>query len=151
MSRNLLTSGYGGKIYSLSFDPNKNAPALVIASTAEGGPASTWFSLSERHPIIYAGCEFAEPDGEVRSFRYDKASGRLSPLNTGKCGQGPVHIALSSDGRRLFTANYTDGSLSELALKEDGSIDVSVEAKTQRYSGSGPSKERQEAPHVHGV
>lgn len=151
MTATLLTSGYGGKIYSLAFDPSNKAPALVITSTTEGGAAPTWFTLAERHAVLYAGCEFAEPDGEVRVFRYDRKSGHLSPLNTGKVGQGPVHIALTSDGRRLFTANYTSGSLSELAVREDGTIDESVEAKTRRYKGSGPYTARQEAPHVHGV
>lgn len=149
MTRTLVASGYGGKIYTLAFDPTASDRPLSVIATADGGKAPTWFSLSERHPILYTTDEFAEPDGEIRSFRYS-AEGHLTPVNLGKVAEGPVHIALTRDGRRLFTANYTSGSLSELKLKEDGSIDESVPARTNKYKGTRPNKARQEAPHVHG-
>lgn len=145
MVRNLTTSGYGGKIYSLAFDSN----SLNVTATTNGGSGPTWHSLSRHHPLLYSTTELSEPAGEVRAYRYD-TQGHLERVNSGRVAAGPVHIALTRDGRRLFTANYTSGSLSELKVKEDGRIDESVPARNRFYKGTGPNKARQEAPHVHG-
>ncbi|BGP31241.1 hypothetical protein JCM10296v2_003005 [Rhodotorula toruloides] len=148
MSRTLLTSGYGGKIYTLSFDPTSSS--LRTTSTVSCGKAPTWLTLSGQHPIVYTGDEFSQPDGVLHAFRFD-ASGSLDSLPSAKVAEGPVHFCLSGDGKRLFTANYASGTLSVVGIKEDGTFDEEGKVETRAFKGTGPKKDRQEAPHVHGV
>lgn len=145
----LITSGYGGDVDVLQFDAS--ARSLTKESTTTVPDAPTWSTLSHTRPVVYVGAEFAEPDGLLHAFSYDAQGGKLNPLgDTAKVGAGPVHIALSPDGRRLYTANYSGGSVSTVELDAEGKF-VAGSEQTQAFKGTGPNKERQEAPHVHGV
>jgi len=149
MPLRLLTSGYGGDVDILTFDPA--AGTLAKSHTAKLDAAPTWSTLSPTRPLVYTGAEFAEPDGLVHALSYDAQAGTLTPLGgTAKVGAGPVHFALSHDGRHLYTANYSGGSLSTVELDGEGMF-VEGSEETQKFKGVGPNKERQEAPHVHGV
>ncbi|GAA5894427.1 hypothetical protein JCM8208_006234 [Rhodotorula glutinis] len=149
MPLRLLTSGYGGDVDILTFDPAVGT--LTKSHTAKLDAAPTWATLHPTRPLVYTGAEFAEPDGLVHALSYDAQAGTLSPLGgTAKVGAGPVHFALSHDGRHLYTANYSGGSLSTVKLDSEGKF-VEGSEETQKFKGVGPNKERQEAPHVHGV
>lgn len=147
MSHTLLASGYGGEIATLHLD--LTTKHFVTASTIQSGRAPTWLTLHPTLPVVYTGDEFAEPQGEIHAFTIDPKDGALSPLDTRKVGAGPVHFVISK-GKHLYSANYGGGSLSTVALKEDGSFGED-EGEHFQYEGSGPHKERQEAPHTHGV
>ncbi|GAA6031193.1 hypothetical protein JCM8097_004054 [Rhodosporidiobolus ruineniae] len=147
MSFTLLASGYGGLISTLALDTA--AGTFNETSTISSGNAPTWLTLHDKHPVVYTGDEFSSPDGDLYSFRVG-TDGHLTRLNTAKVGEGPVHFAVNQQGSSLYSANYGSGTLSVVGLNQDGSFKDS-QAETFKYVGTGPNKERQEAPHVHGV
>ena len=62
-------------------------------------------------------------------------------------GKTPCHLTLSPDGRHLYTANYSSGSISEFHLKEGL---PAGRPRIIRHTGSG-IKPRQKSPHPHFV
>ncbi|GAA5823481.1 hypothetical protein JCM11251_000649 [Rhodosporidiobolus azoricus] len=144
----LLTSGYGGEIYSLSLDLSAS-PALQVTSTESAGNAPTWLILSSDGKRVYTGDEFSSPNGTLSAFNVDE-DGKLSPLSSAQSGEGPVHFAISHDGRNLYSANYGSGTLTHVRLDKDGSF-AKDEEVTYKFAGTGPNTERQEMPHIHGV
>ncbi len=62
-------------------------------------------------------------------------------------GFNTCHLALSPDGKRLYTAQYSDGTMSEYLLAPDG---TPGEPKVFRKAGTGVLP-RQECPHSHFV
>ncbi|GAA5970574.1 hypothetical protein JCM11641_007357 [Rhodosporidiobolus odoratus] len=151
MPFSLLSSGYGGTLYSLSFNPS-DSPTLSVSSTQTCGSAPTWLTLSAprpgKRPVVYTGDEFADP-GTLTSFVVGQDA-KLSSLGSTGAGAGPVHFVEDSQGKRLFSANYGSGSLSVVSLNDDGSF-VGGDAQTVQFTGTGPNKERQEQSHIHGV
>ena len=71
----------------------------------------------------------------------------LSRLSTG--GADPCHLALSDDGRWLYAANYTSGSVACFALDANGNLLRRTDLR--QHEGKGPNPLRQEAPHAHCV
>lgn len=99
-------------------------------------------------PIVYAANEL--PDrSKISVFRIDPAHGRLLPINSCEApGADLCHIALAPDGKAIYGANYTSGSLVAFALREDGRLGECL--SNIRHSGSGPHP-RQRTPHAHQV
>lgn len=62
-------------------------------------------------------------------------------------GKTPCHLTLSPDGRRLYTANYSSGSVSEFRLDEGLPVG---RPRIVRHAGRGV-KPRQKSPHPHFV
>ncbi|MCL1792796.1 MAG: lactonase family protein [Oscillospiraceae bacterium] len=64
-----------------------------------------------------------------------------------KCthGRSPCHLCVWDDF--VFTANYSDGSLSIMETDKRGNIDPAFRALV--HFGKGPNLERQEASHIH--
>lgn len=64
------------------------------------------------------------PRGQgLHRFRLDPASGALRPLGITASGDSPTWLALSADGRRLYTANEGAGSVSAYAVDPcDGAL-----------------------------
>lgn len=87
-----------------------------------------------------------ERGGAAASFSIE--DGKLQLLNmVGTKGEDPCYILVDDEKKYLYTANYTGGSVSMFELEEDGSIARLCDIRY--HAGSGPNKERQEAPHVH--
>src|SRR4030095_5120199 len=61
----------------------------------------------------------------------------------------PCHVIVDSAGRFVLVANYTGGNASVFPILSDGSLGEATD--TVQHNGSGPNKERQEAPHAHCV
>ncbi|GAA5897134.1 hypothetical protein JCM6882_001801 [Rhodosporidiobolus microsporus] len=151
MPSTLLTSGYGGEIYTLSLDTSASPAALKVTSTQAAGNAPTWLTLHDagKQRVVYTGDEFSSPNGTLSAFRID-SDGKLASLNSASSGEGPVHFVVSHDGRNLYSANYGSGSLTHVRLEEDGSF-AKDEEVTLTFTGTGPRADRQEMPHIHGV
>lgn len=60
-------------------------------------------------------------------------------------GQGPTHLALSPDGRRLVASNYVAGSVALVGIGDDAALQLQ---DVLSFRGSGPH-ERQDASHAH--
>ena len=60
---------------------------------------------------------------DVSAFSVDKASGKLTFINTQSCeGKNPVHLALDPTERFLVVSNHVGGSLAVMNVAEDGSL-----------------------------
>ena len=88
--------------------------------------------------------------GSAEAYAIDPATGMVTLLNRQSVG-GPIpaHLAVDPSGRQLVVANYIGGNFVVLPIEADGRLGpVSGEIKD---SGTGPNKQRQEAPHPHSV
>ena len=105
-------------------------------------------SFVKEHPlrkILYA-VEETAPQGKVHALRFN--DGKLIKVNSvSSFGADPCHLSISKDGRFLYAANYTSGSLAAYELNQEGEI-IRLSDFVQ-HSGTGFDPIRQEGPHVH--
>ncbi len=142
------TTGGNKGIYAYSW--NAQAGALTLLGLAAETPMPTFLVLSPDKRFLFAANEadsFAgEKSGGVSGFRVEGS--KLTAINSRPSGGGGTcHVGLNSTGRVLLCANYGGGSASSYRVGADGVIGPVV--SHFQYTGSGPSHERQEAPHVH--
>jgi 6-phosphogluconolactonase len=88
--------------------------------------------------------------GAVSAFAVDPASGALRFLNQQLSqGTSPCHLSLGLDGKALFTANYSSGTVTMLPVLADGRL--GEPCSTLQHRGKGPNAQRQEGPHAHSI
>ena len=134
--------GRADGIVSAVFDGEKVAGAEVAAQLAN----PSWLTTSADGSRVYSVMETA-PDGGVAAFARD-SSGTLTLLGTASAGGAePAHLTLDPSERFLVVGTYSGGSISVIALDDDGALGERV-AFVQHH-GSGPDAARQESPHVH--
>jgi 6-phosphogluconolactonase len=99
-----------------------NSGALVDAGTALPAPGagSEFVAIERTGRFAY----IADGVNGIIAYAIDQASGNLVamvalPIAT---GSQPTRIALSPDSRFLYVANQGDGTVSQFALKSDGSL-----------------------------
>jgi 6-phosphogluconolactonase len=91
-----------------------------------------------------------EAAGSVTSFRVDEMTGQLEALNTESSrGADPCHLTLDASEHTLAVANYTGGNFALVPVGPGGRLQPATAVLT--HTGSGPNRERQEAPHAHAV
>lgn len=99
--------------------------------------------LAKVQSCLYAVSETL--DGEVFSFDV-LVDGSLRQTGQKKVfGDGPCYVTVGEG--RLYTANYSSGSISEFILEQNGS--VNHPPKLIVHYGYGADKKRQNEPHVH--
>ncbi|MFF1876746.1 lactonase family protein [Leifsonia sp. NPDC058230] len=134
--------GHGDGIVSAVFDGEMVADAVLAAPLAN----PSWLTANADGSRVYSVLETA-PDGWVAAFARD-GSGALSPLGTVSAGGAePAHLTLDPSERFLVVGTYSGGSISVIALDDDGALGERVAFVQHR--GSGPDARRQEGPHVH--
>ena len=111
---------------------------------------SNWLEVAPDGSLGYAG---GIVDGKgvlyalpLRDFDNPESPAQTLPVNVQGC---ICHIAVHEAGRRLYTANYVDGSFSEIELDDRG-WPLRLQ-RTVKHSGHGPNAQRQEQAHVHQV
>lgn len=62
------------------------------------------------------------PQGTVRVFSADLATGQLTPAGSVNTGSGPRGLAISRDGSRLYVANEADGSVSVIDTAANAAV-----------------------------
>jgi 6-phosphogluconolactonase len=146
---------YTGKqskgIYLCDFDPatGKLGEAKLAAET----PNPTFLALHPNGKYLYSANEIGKFEGKdtgcISAFAIDPATGLLKLLNAqSSMGRGPCHVAVAPNGKHLVGANYGEGSICAIPIKEDGSLDTPTAGI--KHSGQlGPNKGRQEKPHAH--
>lgn len=132
-------------VYVYAFDPETGSATL--RSTVETqNPSFLTLSADRKH--VYVANENGVGKGTASAYAYDTASGTLTLLNQQVTqGGAPCHITTDSRGRYVIAANYTSGNVSVFPIEPDGSLGP-IKQFIQ-YTGSGPNKSRQQAPHVH--
>lgn len=95
---------------------------------------------------LYAVNELGEGRGAVSAFTYDTDKRQL--LNkVSSQGDAPCYVVTDRRNNYVFVSNYSGGSLSVFRTADDGSLAENIQHI--QYEGSGPNKDRQEAPHIH--
>ena len=87
--------------------------------------------------------------GSVSSFSVQDDMTLKSLGSQPTYGKAPCHLCLSADGKKLFAANYSDGSLCVFPVSPEGMIEPLLQ--TIQHEGCGPNPKRQEQAHVHFV
>ncbi|MBH1937217.1 lactonase family protein [Streptomyces sp. AV19] len=123
-------------------------PRTAVVDTALVNPS--YLAFSPTRDVLYAVSETGE--GAVAAFSLAADPDRPEPLGAPVPvrGDGPTHLALAADGRRLFTANYGSGSVSALPL-DDSAGAPGAPTTVLPHHGNGPVPDRQSAPHAHAV
>ena len=139
-------------IYAYKFDAKtgKMAPLGLMAET----PNPTFLAVHPNGKYLYAVNEVdtfqGKPAGSVSAYSIDKASGKLTLLNTVSSGSsGPCHIVVDATGKEVLVANYSGGSFASFPVEADGKLGQA--ASVIKLTGSGVDKSRQMAPHGHSV
>ncbi len=112
-------------------------------SVALGAPSFLAWHPNGR--TLYAVNEL--PDGKVSQLAVAEDGALEVVRQVPSGGDGPCHLALDPRGRTLFVANYGDGVVGAVRVRENGDLDDLV--STVRPHGSGPVKDRQAGPHAH--
>lgn len=130
-------------IYSVTLDAATGA--LSAPELAAEAPNPTFLALSPSREILYSVC--AGP-GWASSFRIDRDSIRLRPIQQRDPGTGPTpcHIAIDQTGAAAVAANYHLGLAAAIPLNADGTLG---EPRVVAHTGRGPHPTRQDASHVH--
>ncbi|MDR2536770.1 MAG: lactonase family protein, partial [Treponema sp.] len=138
------TDGHLGRAKGIySFTLNKNGEVENLALAVECvNPA--YITLSPSKNRLYVVNETSK--GMVSAYNLEAEKPRFlnqKPSN----GASPCHIVINNAATHAFVANYLSGTLCVLPLEPDGSLGEPTQLI--QCTGSGPNKERQEAPHAH--
>lgn len=137
------TSGSSKGIYTFRFD-QETGTATPLSEAEVSNPS--YLTLSADNRYVYAVSEENNASAAVNAFAFDEEKGTLRLLNSQKTmGEDPCYV--STDGKKVLTANYSGGSMSVFSIRYDGSL----EPTDTLFQGSagGPDAERQATPHIH--
>ncbi|HJT78528.1 MAG TPA: lactonase family protein [Gemmataceae bacterium] len=139
-------------IYRFDLDPasGKLTPRGLAAEVTS--PAFLAFHPSRR--FLYAVNEVSTFEGKktggVTAFALDPKTGALTRLNDQPSGgAGPCHLVVDKAGKHVLVANYDGGNVSVFPIGDDGKLGAAT--AFQQHHGHSVNKERQEAPHAHGI
>ena len=144
------TDGASEGIYRCRMDAASGA--LALDGVTPGVVNPSFLALDGSGRTLYAVNETVEyegqPSGAVSAFAVDAGTGDLALLNRrASRGGAPCHVALDRAGRFALVANYVGGNAAVFPVGPDGSLGGA--AAVVALEGSGPNRERQEAPHAH--
>ena len=146
------TRGESKGIYVSRFDPasGRLGPIELAAET----PSPSFLAIHPNKRFLFAVSELyaasGPKGGAVSAFQIDRASGKLTLLNTvSSKGGGPCHLAIDKTGKFVAVANYGTGSAAVLPIAADGRLGEA--SGFQQHSGSSVDPKRQKGPHAHSV
>lgn len=146
------TSGKSVGIYLYRLDLGDGS--LKHAGTTEGVVNPSYLTIDRERRRLFAVNEVEQyegaPSGAVSSFEINPKSGALRLLNRRRSmGGSPCYVTVDDSGRFVLVANYMGGNVAVLPVSKDGSLGEAV--SVEQFKGSGPNRERQEAPHAHSI
>jgi 6-phosphogluconolactonase len=120
---------------------------LTLIGKVADGIRPTWVTAHPRLPVLYAVDDDSAKEGSVTAFSVNRDTGALSKVDdVATKGKGTTNLYLDVPSMTLLAANYNSGSVSSIAVNEDGSLGAL--ASTVSETGSGPNK-RQASAHAH--
>ena len=120
---------------------------LTAIGTVAQGPRFTWVEANPHLPILYGVDDDNAKEGSVTAYAVDRETGALTKVNAVNTGgNGSTYLAFDIPSLTLFSANYASGSVSSIAVNQDGSLGSLV--STIKETGSGPNR-RQASAHAH--
>ncbi len=146
------TGGTSEGIYAFRFDAATGAFTLLGLAAKSENP--TFLVASPDHKSIFVANEISKfqgvKGGAVSSFAVDAETGALRKVSqVASLGAGTCHVAVDHTGSAVFAANYNGGSAVSFHVTDGNHLGDVVSFFP--YTGHGPNKERQEAPHAHRV
>lgn len=136
-------------IYAYRFDARTGeVTPLGLAGEAKN---PSFLAIHPNRKFLYAVGESADGGawgGSVSAFALDRATGKLTFLNSASSGgKGPCHLVVDKTGRNLVVANYGSGASAVVPIKADGRL--GEPSSTIQHSGSSVDRSRQQGPHAH--
>lgn len=116
---------HGEGIHRFEFDASTGA--LMPAGLAASLRNASRMVLDPARRHLYAVSEVADFDGQatgsVSAFATDGSRGELRWINTVSSGGAePAHLSVHPAGRHVFVANYRNGRVAVMPLREDGGL-----------------------------
>ncbi|MEX2185883.1 MAG: lactonase family protein [Pirellulales bacterium] len=146
------TGGKSRGIYAFHFDPasGKLAPLGLAAEVK----SPSYLAVHPSGMYVYAVSEIddfaGKKTGGVAAKAIDKATGKLTKLNDAPSGSGgPCFVTVDKAGRHVLVANYGGGTVSAIAIDDDGKLAATT--AHVKHAGSSVDPARQEAPHAHSI
>jgi 6-phosphogluconolactonase (cycloisomerase 2 family) len=146
----------GGSNNSVGLSVFRSDPATGALSPVQEVTSAnpSFVALDPSRCFLYVVNEIDDYEGQksgsAEAYAIDPATGTIKLLNRQPTNSPiPTHLAVDPTGRYLLVANYIGGDFCILPIGAGGRLGpVSGAVKDM---GSGPDKERQEAPHPHSV
>lgn len=137
------TAGSSTGIYTFRFN-EETGIATPLGHVKVPNPS--YLTLSADGRFVYAVSEQSDSTAAIQAFSFDKEEGTLQLLNSRKtAGEAPCYV--STDGKRVLTANYSGGSMSVFPLQQNGML---AEMDTlYKGAATGTDSDRQATPHIH--
>jgi 6-phosphogluconolactonase len=133
---------------------NPRSGKLHKVGAVNVGPNPSFLALHPSGRVLYAVNEVERfngvAGGGVAAFAIATGTGALTRRNAEPSGgAGTCYVSVDHSGRVVLLANYDAGSVTVLPVDADGSLAPSTQIV--KHKGTGPNKERQEAPHAHSI
>ncbi|HYK77487.1 MAG TPA: lactonase family protein [Daejeonella sp.] len=139
-------TGKSKGIYVYEFDSRTGN--FNYKSSALGIENPSYLTISANRTRVYAVNENNQGNGGLSAFSFNSLTGELTFLNQqNSMGDDPCYLSTDQQGKYVFVANYSGGSLSVFGIEPDGALSNALE--TIHYSGHSIHKIRQEKPHIH--
>lgn len=88
--------------------------------------------------------------GGVTACSINAVTGELTPINSQLSGGGgPCHLTVDRQGLCVLVANYGDGTVASLPIRDGGKLEPA--ASVHRHQGRSVNQQRQEGPHAHSI
>ena len=133
------------------FDPQSGA-LTPVQQVPSANPSFVALDPSRR--FLYVTNELDDYEGKksgsIEAYAIDPDAGTLKLLNRQSLNSPiPAHLAVDPTGKFVVVGNYIGGDFVVLPIQADGRL--GPVSNVLKDTGSGPNKERQEAPHPHSV
>ena len=139
------TNGPDNGIYFYHFNQEKGSSSIVSVLSI-GNPSFFAFSTDKKH--IYSVSEYSGGKATISSINLNRNEGKMSIQNS-VLAEGDDPCSITTDGKNVYTANYSSGSIAIFPIKKDRSIGKA--SKVIQFHGKGIDPDRQSMSHLHCV
>lgn len=116
---------------------------VILKDSTIVSPAPGYLAVAPNKKSLYV----VTQDNEIRAFTIEPNKKLRFVNSVPSEGLNPCHVSVHPSGKKVFAANYSDGSFAAYDLTSSGSIGkISYKEK---YTGSGPNAKRQDRSHAH--
>jgi len=137
-------------IYVLRLDQRTGKLRQVGSVNAGANPS--FLAIHPNGRVLYAVNELEKYEGKasgaVSAFTIASKTGALTKRNEQPSeGGAPCYVSVDRTGKVVLVANYVGGNVALLPVQTDGTL--ARASYVDQHKGTGPNRERQEAPHAH--
>jgi len=131
---------------------DRRSGKLRRVDAVNAGPNPSFLAIHPNGSTLYAVNELEKLNGRatgaVSAFAIARVTGALTKRNEQPSeGGAPCYVSVDRNGRVVLVANYVGGNVALLPIQADGTL--APAADVEQHRGTGPNRERQEAPHAH--